>query len=193
MMTTTTVTTRESRRRRRRQTVINDATAHKKTKRGVQTSTMRMKRTGRERGGGRGGGKTFPLPFCEKEERCEHFCRDLFRVVCVLWIESKRTKRKTKKIRERASERENTNQPTKRRDTIFVRQNVKVRSFPLSREVFTSPLSNFIVYSRRNSNTLNYSIQVAREIFTRFASFLYSHATRAKNARTNAQSVRRED
>ena len=111
MMTTTTVTTRESR-RRRRQTVINDATAHKKTKRGVQTSTMRMKRTGRERGGGRGGGKTFPLPFCEKEERCEHCCRDLSRVVCVLWIESKRTKRKTKKIRERASERENTNQPT---------------------------------------------------------------------------------
>ena len=112
MMTTTTVTTRESRRRRRRQTVINDATAHKKTKRGVQPSTMRMKRTGRERGGGRGGGKTFPLPFCEEEERCEHCCRDLSRVVCVLWIESKRTKRKTKKIRERASERENTNQPT---------------------------------------------------------------------------------
>ena len=111
MMTTTTVTTRESR-RRRRQTVINDATAHKKTKRGVQTSTMRMKRTGRERGGGGRGGKTFPLPFCEKEERCEHCCRDLSRVVCVLWIESKRTKRKTKKIRERASERENTNQPT---------------------------------------------------------------------------------
>jgi len=113
MMTTTTVTTRESR-RRRRQTVINDAAAHKKTKRGVQTSTMRMKRTGRERGGGGGGGggKTFPLPFCEEEERCEHFCRGLFRVVCVLWIESKRTKRKTKKIRERASERENTNQPT---------------------------------------------------------------------------------
>ena len=111
MMTTTTVTTRESR-RRRRQTVINDATAHKKTKRGVQTSKMRMKRTGRERGGGGGGGKTFPLPFCEKEERCEHCCRDLSRVVCVLWIESKRTKRKTKKIRERASERENTNQPT---------------------------------------------------------------------------------
>ena len=110
MMTTTTVTTRESRRRRRRQTVINDATAHKKTKRGVQTSKMRMKRTGRERGGGRGGGKTFPLPFCEKEERCEHFCRDLFRVVCVLWIESKRTKRKTKKIRER--ERTPTNQPS---------------------------------------------------------------------------------
>jgi hypothetical protein len=77
MMTTTTVTTRESR-RRRRQTVINDATAHKKTKRGVQTSKikMRMKRTGRERGGGRGGGKTFPLPFCEKEERCEHCCRE---------------------------------------------------------------------------------------------------------------------
>jgi hypothetical protein len=112
MMTTTTVMTRESRRRRRRQTVINDATAHKKTKRGVQTSKMRMKRTGRERGGGRGGGKTFPLPFCEEEERCEHCCRDLSRVVCVLWIESKRTKRKTKKIRERASERENTNQPT---------------------------------------------------------------------------------
>ena len=111
MMTTTTVTTRESR-RRRRQTVINDAAAHKKTTRGVQTSTMRMKRTGRERGGGRGGGKTFPLPFCEEEERCEHFCRGLSRVVCVLWIESKRTKRKTKKIRERASERENTNQPT---------------------------------------------------------------------------------
>lgn len=111
MMTTTTVMTRESR-RRRRQTVINDAAAHKKTKRGVQTSTMRMKRTGRERGGGRGGGKTFPLPFCEEEERCEHCCRDLSRVVCVLWIESKRTKRKTKKIRERASERENTNQPT---------------------------------------------------------------------------------
>jgi hypothetical protein len=111
MMTTTTVMTRESR-RRRRQTVINDATAHKKTKRGVQTSTMRMKRTGRERGGGRGGGKTFPLPFCEEEERCENCCRDLSRVVCVLWIESKRTKRKTKKIRERASERENTNQPT---------------------------------------------------------------------------------
>ena len=110
MMTTTTVTTRESRRRRRRQTVINDATAHKKTKRGVQTSKMRMKRTGRERGGGRGGGKTFPLPFCEKEERCEHCCRDLFRVVCVLWIESKRTKRKTKKIRER--ERTPTNQPS---------------------------------------------------------------------------------
>ena len=132
MMTTTTVTTRESRRRRRRQTVINDAAAHKKTKRDVQTSTMRMKRRGRERGGGRGGGKTFPLPFCEEEERCEHFCRDLFRVVCVLWIESKRTKRKTKKIRERASERENTNQPTERRDAIFVRQNVKVRSFPLS-------------------------------------------------------------
>ena len=131
MMTTTTVTTRESR-RRRRQTVINDAAAHKKTKRDVQTSKMRMKRRGRERGGGRGGGKTFPLPFCEKEERCEHCCRDLFRVVCVLWIESKRTKRKTKKIRERASERENTNQPTERRDTIFVRQNVKVRSFPLS-------------------------------------------------------------
>jgi len=130
MMTTTTVMTRESR-RRRRQTVINDATAYKKTKGGVQTSA-RSKRTGRERGGGRGGGKTFPLPFCEKEERCEHFCRDLFRVVCVLWIESKRTKRKTKKIRERASERENTNQPTKRRNTIFVRQNVKVRSFPLS-------------------------------------------------------------
>ena len=108
----TTVTTRESRTKLRRQTVINDAAAHKKTKRGVQTSTMRMKRTGRERGGGRGGGKTFPLPFCEKEERCEHFCRGLFRVVCVLWIESKRTKRKTKKIRERASERENTNQPT---------------------------------------------------------------------------------
>ena len=112
MMTTTTVTTRESR-RRRRQTVINDAAAHKKTKRGVQTSTMRMKRTGRERGGGGGGGgKTFPLPFCEEEERCEHCCRGLSRVVCVLWIESKRTKRKTKKIRERASERENTNQPT---------------------------------------------------------------------------------
>ena len=110
MMTTTTVTTRESRRRRRRQTVINDATAHKKTKRGVQTSKMRMKRTGRERGGGRGGGKTFPLPFCEKEERCEHCCRDFFRVVCVLWIESKRTKRKTKKIRER--ERTPTNQPS---------------------------------------------------------------------------------
>lgn len=111
MMTTTTVTTRESR-RRRRQTVINDAAAHKKTKRGVQTSKMRMKRRGRERGGGRGGGKTFPLPFCEKEERCEHCCRGLFRVVCVLWIESKRTKRKTKKIRERASERTPTNQPS---------------------------------------------------------------------------------
>ena len=111
MMTTTTVTTRESR-RRRRQTVINDAAAHKKTKRGVQTSKMRMKRRGRERGGGRGGGKTFPLPFCEEEERCEHFCRDLSRVVCVLWIESKRTKRKTKKIRERASERTPTNQPS---------------------------------------------------------------------------------
>ena len=109
MMTTTTVTTRESR-RRRRQTVINDAAAHKKTKRGVQTSKMRMKRRGRERGGG--GGKTFPLPFCEKEERCEHCCRGLFRVVCVLWIESKRTKRKTKKIRERASERTPTNQPS---------------------------------------------------------------------------------
>ena len=141
MMTTTTVTTRESR-RRRRQTVINDAAAHKKTKRDVQTSKMRMKRRGRERGGGGGGGKTFPLPFCEKEERCEHCCRDLFRVVCVLWIESKRTKRKTKKIRERASERENTNQPTERRDTIFVRQNVKVRSFPLSSLSLSSlPLS----------------------------------------------------
>ena len=114
MMTTTTVTTRESR-RRRRQTVINDAAAHKKTKRGVQTSKMRMKRRGRERGGGRGGGKTFPLPFCEKEERCEHCCRGLFRVVCVLWIESKRTKRKTKKIRasERAREHQPTNQATR--------------------------------------------------------------------------------
>ena len=132
MMTTTTVMTRESR-RRRRQTVINDAAAHKKTKRGVQTSKMRMKRTGRERGGGGGGGKTFPLPFCEKEERCEHCCRDLFRVVCVLWIESKRTKRKTKKIRERASERENTNQPTQAtRYCICSPNDVKVRSFPLS-------------------------------------------------------------
>tara|TARA_B100001173_G_C16011963_1_gene558124 strand:- start:34 stop:513 length:480 start_codon:yes stop_codon:yes gene_type:complete len=128
MMTTTTVMTRESR-RRRRQTVINDATAYKKTKGGVQTSA-RSKRTGRERGGG-GGGKT-PLPFCEEEERCEHFCRDFFRVVCVLWSESKRTQRKTFEKNTRARERENTNQPTKRRNTIFVRQNVKVRSFPLS-------------------------------------------------------------
>ena len=118
--------TRESR-RRRRQTVINDATAYKKTKGGVQTSA-RSKRTGRERGGG---GKT-PLPFCEEEERCEHFCRDFFRVVCVLWSESKRTQRKTFEKNTRARERENTNQPTKRRNTIFVRQNVKVRSFPLS-------------------------------------------------------------
>ena len=72
--------------------------------------------------------------------------RFLFRVVCVLWIESKRTKRKTKKIRERASERENTNQPTKRRDIIFVRQNVK-RSFLSSLERgFYFPFISF--YSR---------------------------------------------
>ena len=110
MMTTTTVMTRESR-RRRRQTVINDATAYKKTKGGVQTSA-RSKRTGRERGGG-GGGKT-PLPFCEEEERCEHFCRDFFRVVCVLWSESKRTQRKTFEKNTRAREREKTptNQPS---------------------------------------------------------------------------------
>ena len=123
--------------------------------------------------------------------------RAFFSRICFVWfvfcgLRANEQKEKRKKY---ASERarEHQTQPTKRRDTIFVRQNVKVRSFPLSREVFTSPLSNFIVYSRRNSNTLNYSIQVAREIFTRFASFLYSHATRAKNARTNAQSVRRED
>ena len=133
MMTTTTVTTRESR-RRRRQTVINDATAHKKTKRGVQTSKMRMKRTGRERGGGRGGGKTFPLPFCEKEERCEHFCRGLFRVVCVLWIESKRTKRKTKKIRERASERENTKPTTNRATRYYICSPKRQSSFLSSLE-----------------------------------------------------------
>ena len=111
-MTTTTVTTRESR-RRRRQTVINDAAAHKKTKRGVQTSKMRMKRTGRERGGGRGGGKTFPLPFCEKEERCEHFCRDfcfVWFVFCGLRANEQKEKRK-KYASERASERTPTNQP----------------------------------------------------------------------------------
>ena len=125
--------------------------------------------------------------------------RALLSRICFVWFvfcglranEEQKEKRK-KYASERESERTPTNQPSDAILCLFAKTS-NVRSFPLSREVFTSPLSNFIVYSRRNSNTLNYSIQVAREIFTRFASFLYSHATRAKNARTNAQSVRRED
>ena len=66
--------------------------------------------------------------------------RFLFRVVCVLWIESKRTKRKTKKIRERASERENTkpNQPSDAILYLFAKTS-KFVPF-LSRERFLLPL-----------------------------------------------------